>query len=89
MERNADIDPGLRPLIDTAIADLAARLDVERSEIMVESATLCTWSDRGFADRSGRRQAQVPVDGSEIVLSHRDRIYRYRTGGHNYTPTLY
>lgn len=27
-EQNADIDPGLRPLIDLAIDDLAARLDV-------------------------------------------------------------
>lgn len=85
-----DYDPGLRPLVQLAIDDLVERLGIDdRSLVSVRSATLTTWSDRGFADSSGLRQAQVPVDGSEIVLEHDGESYRYRTGGHVYTPVLH
>lgn len=85
-----DYDPGLQPLVELAIDDLVEREGIsDRSLVSVRSATLTTWSDRGFADSSGLRQVQVPVDGSEIILEHDGRTYRYRTGGHRYTPKLY
>lgn len=84
-----DHDPGLQPLIDQAIDELARRLGRDRSAISVGSASLVTWSDRGFLGDRGMRQTQVPIDGSEIVLLCDGERYRYRTGGHVYVPVLY
>jgi hypothetical protein len=82
------IEPGLSPFIDFAIADLAMRLDVDQSEIETISATLVTWSDAGMGcPLPGMEYAQVLQDGSLIELGHGAKIYRYHSGGDR-TPFL-
>lgn len=84
------VDPGLQPLVELAVADLAARLNVEGETISVDSALLVSWPDRGFLGPAYLRQIrEVPVDGAEIVLTVSGRSFRYRTGGSVYTPVLY
>lgn len=84
------IDPGLQPLIELALADLSARLGVERETVTVTSAELVTWADRGFLGPDHLKQiTEVPVDGSEIVLEVSGRTFRYRTGGSVHLPVLY
>lgn len=82
-----EIDPGLRPLIDLAIQDLAARLGVAANEIQVHSAVLVVWPDSSLGcPRPGMEYAQVPEDGSRIELVSGGRTYRYHTGGSRTTP---
>ncbi len=90
------VQPGLEPLVEMALADLSQRLAVEPTIIVVESARLTVWNDRGFlgGPMAELRQTQVPTDGSEIVLICDDhagtpRSYRYRTGGGVYRPMLH
>jgi len=83
------IDPSLAPFIDQARADLAGRLGVDASAITVISAELVEWSDASLGcPRPGMVYAQVPTDGSLIVLSHSGASYRYHTGGSVYVPFL-
>jgi hypothetical protein len=76
------IDPGLRPYIDIAVADLAQRLSIDAAEISVASATLQQWSDSSLGcPEPGRQYAQVVTDGSLIVLGAGGKEYRYHAGG--------
>jgi hypothetical protein len=82
------IDPGLKPYIDTAVADLAQRLSIEASGISVTSASLQVWSDSSLGcPEPGRQYAQVSTDGSLIVLEADGRSYAYHAGGSR-TPFL-
>jgi hypothetical protein len=83
------IDPSLAPFVDQAKTDLAQRLNVEAAAIVVVSAELVEWSDASLGcPQPGMVYAQVPTDGSLIVLSHGGAEYRYHTGGSEYTPFL-
>lgn len=88
-ESNPGIDPGLAPLVDQAKGDLAGRLEVGADAIAVISAELVEWSDASLGcPQPGMAYAQVPTDGSLIVLSHGGAEYRYHTGGSVYMPFL-
>lgn len=77
-----DIDPGLQPFIDQAIADLAARNSVDPSDITVLSAVLVVWPDASLGcPQPGMVYTQVPVDGSVIELGSDGKVHRYHTGG--------
>jgi hypothetical protein len=83
-----DIDPGLRPYIDIAIADLAERLAVAADAITVESATLVVWPDSALGcPAPGQEYAKVATDGAQILLNAQQRQYRYHAGGSR-TPFL-
>jgi len=76
------VDPALDDDIELAVADLAARLEVDETAIATVSATIVTWPDGGLGCRQpGRAYTQVPVDGSEIVLAANGKQYSYHSGG--------
>jgi hypothetical protein len=83
------IDPGLQPIIDQAVADLAERLDVAASDIEVVSAVLVTWPDTSLGcPKPGMAYAQVLTDGSRTTLRYNGVDYAYHTGGSVYVPFL-
>lgn len=76
------IDPGLKPYIDIAVADLAQRLTLDASAIEVSSATLVEWPDSSLGcPQPGMQYAQMLTDGARIVLNARGKQYRYHAGG--------
>ena len=76
------IDPGLQPYIDIAVADLAKRLSIDEARISVTSATLQEWSDSALGcPQPDQQYAQVSTDGSLIVLTADSKTYRYHAGG--------
>ena len=76
------IDPGLQPYIDIAVADLAQRLSIDATAVDVVSATLAEWPDSGLGcPQPGMQYAQVSTDGSLIVLTANNKTYRYHSGG--------
>lgn len=82
------IDPGLKPYIDMAVADLAQRLSIDAAAITVTSATLEQWSDSSLGcPEPGREYAQAMTDGSLIVLDVNGKTYSYHAGGSR-TPFL-
>jgi hypothetical protein len=77
-----EIDRGLQPYIDIAVADLATRLSVDSSAIQVQSAVLKEWPDSSLGcPQPGMQYAQVQTDGSQIVLLAGGKQYRYHAGG--------
>ena len=81
-----DIDEGLRPFIDQATEDLAARLAIDPADIEALSAVLVTWPDSSLGcPQPGMQYAQVLTDGSIIELGvgvgDDMVVYRYHTGG--------
>ena len=86
--QQGDIDPGLQPFITMAVADLAARLDIDPADITPLSGVLVVWPNGALGcPRPGMQYTQVPVDGSVIELGAGGRVYRYHTGGST-TPFL-
>ena len=82
------IDPGLQPYIDIAVADLAKRLSIDATDVGVTSATLEVWSDSSLGcPQPDQQYAQVETDGSLIVLTANGKTYRYHAGGSR-TPFL-
>ncbi len=82
------IDPGLKPYIDIAVADLAQRLTVDPSTIEVSSATLVEWPDSSLGcPQPGMQYAQTLTDGAKIVLTALGKQYSYHAGGSR-TPFL-
>lgn len=76
------IDPGLRPYVDLAVADLARRLGVDAGQIEVDSATLKQWPDSSLGcPQPGMQYAQMLTDGALIVLLHEGKTYKYHAGG--------
>lgn len=82
-------DPALSGFVDTAVADLAERLDVPESEITVVSAEQVTWGDTSLGcPQPGMRYAQVVQDGTYIELEHDGTTYPYHSGGERPDPFL-
>lgn len=68
--------------LETAIADLAARLDVDVSDIDVVSIEEVTWPDGSIGcPAPGMSYTQALVDGSRIVLAYDGIEYSYHQGG--------
>ena len=85
----ASIDPGLQPLIDRAVNDLARRLDVPPSEIFLETAFLVRWPDTSYGcPNPDKAYATGAYDGSVIELDSGDAVYRYHTAGDTGEPFL-
>jgi len=72
----------LAHFVQTAIADLAARLGAEPAEIRVVSVEEVVWPNHAMGcEQPGMAYAQVPVDGLRIVLAHGGIEYVYHSGG--------
>ena len=83
------VDPGLQPLIDMAIADLAARLEIDPSEIEVVSGVLVIWPDSSLGcPEPDMVYTPATEDGSIIELAAAGRVFRYHTGGRTFEPFL-
>ena len=82
MAPSAYIPPSLRGLVDQAVADLSARLNIDRASIAAISAKAVEWPDRSMGcPQPGMGYLQVPVDGAVIELSVGSTTYRYHSGG--------
>lgn len=82
MTTTLTIEPGMQPLIDTAIADLTKRLSVTQDAIEVISAQSVVWPDASLGcPQPGMRYKQVPEDGAQIILQAQQRRYEYHSGG--------
>jgi hypothetical protein len=76
------IDDGLRPLINTAVADLARRLSLDPAMITVLEARSVVWPDGGLGcPRQGMIYPQVQQDGALIRLRAQGRDFAYHSGG--------
>ncbi len=72
----------LQPLIDLAVADLAARLGIAPGDIEVISAEEVTWPDASLGcPQPGMAYAQVLTDGARIDLRAGGAVYSYHSGG--------
>jgi hypothetical protein len=71
-------EPGLQNLIETAKADLAQRLAVSPSEILLLEAVSVTWPDASLGcPREGMVYAQVLTPGYLIRLQTGERMFEY------------
>lgn len=76
-----DASPEQNPLVTQAIADLAARLGVDQSEVAVVSVEEVEWPDASLGCPDPKKSyAQVLVDGYDIVLSESGVEYHYHSG---------
>ena len=67
---------------DAAVADLAARLDVEPTEVVVVSVEAVTWRDSSLGcPQEGFMYQQVLTEGVRIVLEVDGTTYEYHGGG--------
>lgn len=85
----SEFGPALSSFVESAVADLAARLDVPAGEITVVSAEEVTWGDTSLGcPQPGMRYAQVVQDGTYIELEHDGTTYPYHSGGERPDPFL-
>jgi hypothetical protein len=69
------------PRVSTAVADLAARLAIDQSQIQLVLFEAVTWPDPSLGcPQPGMRYRQIPVDGYRILLRAADRLYAYHGG---------
>jgi hypothetical protein len=67
--------------VEIAVADLAARLDVDPSDIEIVSVEEVTWPDGSLGcPRPGMSYTQALVDGQRIVLAVGSSEYEYHSG---------
>jgi hypothetical protein len=66
---------------EQAASDLAQRLNVDRSAILVMSVEDVTWSDSSLGcPEPGRAYLQVLTPGMRIRLSMEEKVYEYHSG---------
>jgi hypothetical protein len=76
------LEPGLQPIVDAAIADLAQRLSIPPTQINLVDARSVVWPDSSLGcPQPGMLYLQVPEDGALIVLQVVDTLYEYHFGG--------
>lgn len=70
------------PIVQAAVEDLAASLDVDPTEVEVVAVEEVTWRNgsRGCA-RPGTMYTQALIDGSRITLQVAGTDYEYHSGG--------
>lgn len=77
----AEVDPSVSAVVDAAVADLAARLDVAADSVEVLAAQPVTWPDSALGcPQEGMAYAQVLTDGAAVELSVDGTRYRYHAG---------
>ena len=67
--------------VDTAVADLAARLGISEEDVEVLRVESVTWPDAALGcPEEGQMYAQMVVEGVRALLQVDDRIYDYHGG---------
>ncbi len=67
--------------VDKAVEDLAVKLNVDKSQITVESSDEHNWNDASLGcPQKGMFYAQIIIPGFTIGLSHSGSIYSYHAG---------
>ncbi|HIE21565.1 MAG TPA: hypothetical protein EYP73_03060 [Acidimicrobiia bacterium] len=78
----ASYGPELAAVVAQARTDLADRLEVEESAIVVVSAEAVTWADGSLGcPQPGMMYTQALVEGARVVLQVGGRFYDYHAGG--------
>lgn len=68
-------------VVETAIRDLAGRLDVSEADIEVIEVKDVQWPDGALGcPEEGKMYTQALVDGSQVLLGVDERIYDYHAG---------
>jgi hypothetical protein len=76
------VEPGLEPLINLAVKDLAGRLSIAEGEIEVMEAIAVVWPNAALGcPQPGMSYRQVPMDGAMIRLQFDGKVYEYHSGG--------
>jgi hypothetical protein len=80
-EPTVTVAPGLGPLVDQVVADLAKRLGVDPADIEVVEATSAEWRDGSLGcPQPGMVYTQVLQDGALIRLRAGTEEYNYHSG---------
>lgn len=67
--------------VDKAVEDLAVKLNIDKSQITVESSDEYLWNDASLGcPQKGMFYAQVEIPGFTIYLSHSNQTYSYHAG---------
>jgi hypothetical protein len=73
--------PGLQSLMEKAKEDLAKRLSIPVTEIIVAEAVEVTWPDSSLGcPQEGMLYLQVLTPGYRILLEYSDNQYEYHAG---------
>jgi hypothetical protein len=76
------VNPAFQPLVNTAVDDLARRLEVDRAAIEVVEAKAVVWPDGALGcPQPGMMYTQVQQDGFLIRLRAQGRDFSYHGGG--------
>lgn len=68
-------------VVQEAIRDLAARLDVAEGDIEVVEVRDVQWPDGALGcPEEGKMYTQAVVDGTQVLLGADERIYDYHAG---------
>jgi len=82
MTPSVRVSPGLQPVVDLALDDLAERLAIEAAQIVVIEVKEVVWPDASLGcPQPGMAYIQVPQDGLLIRLVVEGREYAYHSGG--------
>ena len=74
-------DTALKPLVDRARLDLAARLGIDGGRISVSSAKSVTWPDSSLGcPQPGMAYLQILSPGYLVVLEAAEKRYEYHAG---------
>ena len=74
-------DGTVQAVVDLAIADLTARLGVDKSAVTVLTAAAMTWPDKSIGcSKPGMQYLQVLVDGALVELQASGKTYSYHSG---------
>lgn len=74
--------PGMQALVTKARQDLAQRLSISDSQIMLIEAQEVVWPDSSLGcPQPGMAYLQVPEDGARIIFEVDGSKYSYHTGG--------
>jgi len=80
--------PGMQPLVEVAVNDLAETMGIEKEKIKVVSAKPVSWPDSSAGcPQPGMQYMQVITSGSQIVLKAENKLYHYHSGGNR--PPFY
>lgn len=81
MNLGGPIDSTVQSVVDLAVADLATRLGIDRSEVIVLTARATTWPDKSLGcPKPGMQYLQVLVDGALVELQSGGQTYSYHSG---------
>lgn len=77
----SEIEMNEETIVQAAIQDLAARLDVSEQDIEVTEVRDVQWPDGALGcPEEGKMYTQAVVDGTQVLLGVDERVYDYHAG---------